>query len=76
MAISRLKMEGNIQHFWHTMLYYFKEGKNTTEMQKKICTVFGECDVTDHTCQKWCERFHAGDFLLDKAPRGQSSTVG
>ena len=24
------------------MLYYFKEGKNTTETQKRICTVYGE----------------------------------
>ena len=24
------------------MLYYFKEGKNATETQKKICAVYGE----------------------------------
>ena len=26
-----LKMEENIQHFQHIMLYYFKKGKNATE---------------------------------------------
>ena len=26
-AILILKMEENMQHFWHTMLYYFKKGK-------------------------------------------------
>ena len=29
------------------MLYYFKKGKNATEMQKKICAVYGEGTVTD-----------------------------
>ena len=29
-----LKMKENI-HFQHIMLYYFKKGKNATEMQKK-----------------------------------------
>ena len=50
------------------MLYYFKKDKNATEMQKKICTVYGEGAVTDRTCQKWFAKFHAGDFSLDDAP--------
>ena len=32
-----LKMEENMQHFQHIMLYYFKKGKNITETQNKIC---------------------------------------
>ena len=51
-AILILKMEENMQHFWHIMLYYFKKGKNKTEMQKKICAVYGEGAVTDQMCQK------------------------
>ena len=38
-------------------------------MQEKICAVYGEGAVTDQTCQKWFAKFHAGDFLLDDAPR-------
>ena len=38
-AILILKMEDKKQHFWHIMLYYFKKGKNATEMQKMICAV-------------------------------------
>ena len=34
-AILILKMEEDRQHFHRVMLYYFKKGKNTTEMQKK-----------------------------------------
>ena len=51
------------------MLYYFKKGKNATEMHKKICAVYGEGAVTDRTCQKWFAKFCAGDFSLDDAPR-------
>ena len=35
-AIIILKMEENKQDFQHIMLYYFKKGKNVTEMQKEI----------------------------------------
>ena len=64
-AILILKIEENTQHFWHTMLHYFKKGKNTTEMQnKKIRAVHGEGAVTE--C---CAKFHAGDFLLADAPQ-------
>ena len=45
-AILILKMEENT-HFQHIMLYYFKKGTNATEMQKKICAVYGEGAVTD-----------------------------
>ena len=40
-------MEENMAHFWRFMLYYFKKGKNTVEMQKKICAMDGEDAVTD-----------------------------
>ena len=61
-------MEENTQHFGHITLNYFKKGKNTTEMQKKICAVYGEGAVTDQMCQKWLVKFHAGDFSLDDTP--------
>ena len=51
------------------MLYYFKKGKNETETQEKIGTVYGEGAVTDQTCQKWFAKFCAGDFSLDDVPR-------
>ena len=61
-------MEEKKQHFQHVMLYYFKKGKNATEMQKKTCAVYGEGAVTDQTCQKWFAKFCSGDFSLDDAP--------
>ena len=41
-AILILKREGNVQHFQHIRLYSFKKGKNTTQMQRKICAMYGE----------------------------------
>ena len=61
-------MEENMQHFQHIMLYYFKESKNATEIQKKISAVYREGAVTDQTCPKWFMKFHIGDFSLNDAP--------
>ena len=60
-------MEEKKQHFWHIVLYYFKKGKNATEIHKKICAVYGEGAVTGRRCQKWFAKFRAGDFSLDEA---------
>ena len=48
------------------MLYYFKKGKNTTEMQKKICVVYGECAVIDQTSQRWFAKFLGTIHILVK----------
>ena len=54
-----LKMEENMQHFQHSMLYHFKKGKNIIETQKKICAVHGEGAVPIEMCQKCFTRFCA-----------------
>ena len=67
-AILTLKMEENMQYFWHIMLYYFRKGNNATEMQKRMCAVCGEGAVTDPTRQKWFAEFRAGGVSLGDAP--------
>ena len=47
----------NMQPFQHITLYYFKKGKNTIEMQKKICAVYGEGAVPDQTYQNGLRSF-------------------
>ena len=47
----------------------FGLNKIATEMQKKICAVYGEGAVIDQTCQKWSAKFRVGDFSLDDVPR-------
>ena len=69
-------MKENKQWFQHIMLYYFKKGKNTTEIKKKIFVVYGQGAVTDQTCQKFIVKFCAGDFSLDDAsPSGRQVEV-
>ena len=65
-AILILKTEENTQHLQHIMLYYFKNGKNTTKMHKRICAVYGEGAVTDRTCQKWFAKFLGTSDILAK----------
>ena len=55
-----------MQHVQYIMLYYFKKGKNATEMQKKICTVYGESFVPDRMCEKWFEKFLGAIDILAK----------
>ena len=59
-------MEENMQYFQHIMLYYFKKGKNATEMQKRICAVCGEGAGTDWRCQKWFAKFLGTIDILAK----------
>ena len=60
-------MEENVQHFQHVVLYYFKKGKNATEMQKKkICAVYREGAVIDRMCQKWFAKFLGTIDILAK----------
>ena len=56
------------------MPYFFKKGKKTETQKKKerereICAVYEEGAVTDRTCQKQLEKFHAGNFSVDNAPQ-------
>ena len=56
-AILTLKMEEGTQDFQCIMLHYFKKGKNTTEMQEKICAEYGEGAVTVQMCQNLFVKF-------------------
>ena len=59
-------MEEHKQPFGCIMFYYFKKDKNATEMQTKICAVYGEGAVTDRTCQKWFAKFLGTIDILAK----------
>ena len=72
-----LKMEHKMQNFWHLLCYHFKKGKNITETQKLIYTMYIEGTVTDQMCQRWFAKFCTEDFLLDDAPwLGRPVAVG
>ena len=61
-------MEGNKQHFWHIMFYYFKKGKHAVQTQKNdLCSVWRRCCDCFNVSKVVCE-FQAADFSLDDAP--------
>ena len=68
-AILILRVEENMQHFQHIMLYYFKQGKNANWNAKKdLCCVRRRfCDWSN--LSKWFVKFRAEVFSLDDAPR-------
>lgn len=57
-----MKVEGKKEHFG--ILYFIISRKVKPEVQKKLCTVYGESAVTASMCPKWFVKFHAGDFSL------------
>ena len=71
-AILILKKEEDTQHCWHVLLYYFKKGKNATEMQKKTCAVYGEGAVPNQRCPEWFAKFLGSIDIVAK----QSFAVG
>ena len=64
-VILILTMEENT-YFRCIMVYYFKKGKNTTDMQKKMCAVYGEGVITDRMCQKRFVKFLGTIDILAK----------
>ena len=62
--------------FWHIKLYYFKKGKNITEMQKKkFVQCMGKGPVTDWMCPRWFVEFCVEDFSLDDVPQSGRPVV-
>ena len=68
-------MEERKQHFWHIMLYYLKEAKNATEMQKKdLCSVWRRCcdwlnvSKVVYIASYGDYKIIYGDFFVDDAP--------
>ena len=58
-AILILKTEEEKQHFWHIILYYFKKGKNATEMKEKMCAVYEDGAMTE------CVKSDLWSFVLE-----------
>jgi len=69
-------MEENKVHFRHLMLFFYRKGKNATQVANKICAVYGEGAAAKRTVRKWFAKFKAGDFNLEnqELPDGPSTT--
>ena len=61
-------------HIRHTLLYYFRKGKNAVQARKKLYDVYREKSLTERQCQNWFPGFRSGDFHLKNAPCSGRST--
>jgi len=64
-------MAENKEYFRHIMLLYFQKGKNASQTQKKICTLYDESAVDDSTCRKWFRKFRENNFNVSDARSGR-----
>ena len=62
-------MEGLTVHIHHVMLWEFKHGNNAMETAEKICSVYGECTITDRAVRSWFVKFCSGGTSLENKPR-------
>ena len=61
-------------HIQHVMLWEFKNNKNATRTAKKICSVYGQGDITD--CKRGMDltpEKHAHVCLACKSENGRSN---
>ncbi|GFV61026.1 histone-lysine N-methyltransferase SETMAR [Trichonephila clavipes] len=61
-------MESDKQHFRHTLLFYYRKGKNAVQARKKLTDVYGEGVLTVRQCQNWFAKFRSGNFDVEDAP--------
>ena len=59
-------MEENKRHFQHVMFYCFKQGKDATEIQVKICAVYEEGAMTDLNMLKVVCEVLCWSFLVER----------
>ncbi|EZA54736.1 Histone-lysine N-methyltransferase SETMAR [Ooceraea biroi] len=58
------------------MLFYYRKGKNASQVTNSICSVYGEGALAERTVRKWFAKFRAGDFnLKDQERSGRPSTT-
>jgi len=68
-------MEQNKQYFRCLMLFYFCKGKNTTQIRKEICAMYGEDAVSECVCQNWFAKFRASDTTCEDRKRSGKPLV-
>jgi len=62
-------MEATKEHIWHILLYEFNKGNNATESAKNIKAVYEDRTINVSQCQRWFQKFRAGNCSLEDEPR-------
>jgi len=61
-------MNENKENIRYILKFYYKKGKNVTQVAKKICDVYGHDAISVRVAQSWLKRFQSGNFDVKDAP--------
>jgi len=61
------------EHILHILLYDFNKGNNATESARNIKAVYGDRRISVSHCQRWFQKFRAGNYRLEDEPRPERS---
>ena len=64
-----VKMECQVEHFRHLLLFAFNQGSKSAKAAGDICAVYGEGAIAERTARDWYAKFKNGNFDLKDAPR-------
>ena len=68
-------MEGNKVHYRHSMLFFYRKGKNVTQTTNKIWAIYGDGAIAERIVRKWFPKFKADDFNLEDQERPSRPSV-
>jgi len=57
------------EHNRHILLYEFNKGHNATESARNIKAEYGDQTISVSQCQRWFQKFRAGNYNLEDEPR-------
>jgi len=66
-------MEVTKEYIRHILLYEFNKGNNTTESARNIKAVYGDQTISLNQCQRWFQKFRAGNYSLEDVSRPRRS---
>ena len=62
-------MENQKEHYRRILLFYFRKGKNASQVRKRLCAVYGDEALKERQCQNWSDKFRSADFSLKDEKR-------
>jgi len=62
-------MEVTKEYIRHILLYEFNKGNSAMESARNIKGVYGDQTISVNQCQRWFQKFRAGNYSLEDEPR-------
>jgi len=66
-------MEVTKEHIRRILLYEFNKDNNATESARNIKVIYGDRTISVSQCQRWFQKFRAGNYSLEDESRSGKS---